>query len=464
MTRRKKLGGRSAENGRGATHPAILHRVTAALVGLTLALQTTGPVAGEEYLLGPQDRLRLKIYEWRASRDVIFEWTALNDVFTIGADGSLSLPFVGSVPAEGLPPVALAGIIAQRLVHQMRLGQAPDVAVEIVEFRPFYVAGHVAEPGEFPYRPRLTVLQALSIAGGLRTREETLARVEREVIASRGEVSLLSLSHISLLVRRARLQAELDERDDVAFPATLTAAAADGTADILMQQERAVFAARRLGLTTQLRALTELHGFLLREAESLGNQLGFLDQQIESVREELATVTTLVEQGLAVAPRQLALERTLLQVQGDRLAAETALLRARQESSRTEISILELKNTRASEVANELREVEVQLSETVRRTDTALLLLHDSEITAPRLLALRDTADRAQPVYTIHRRGVDGDVEIAATETTAVEPGDTVKVEIPLPSRLDLEGLPPSSGVPPADLLSRPAGGQAILR
>ncbi|RVA21167.1 sugar ABC transporter substrate-binding protein, partial [Mesorhizobium sp. M7A.F.Ca.US.001.01.1.1] len=36
------------------------------------------PTVAAEYLLGPQDKVRLKVYEWRASRDVIFEWTALN--------------------------------------------------------------------------------------------------------------------------------------------------------------------------------------------------------------------------------------------------------------------------------------------------------------------------------------------------------------------------------------------------
>ena len=54
----------------------------------------------------------------------------------------------------------------------MGLGRPPDVAVEVVQFRPFYIVGDVRPPASSPTGPGLTVLQALSIAGGLRTRAE----------------------------------------------------------------------------------------------------------------------------------------------------------------------------------------------------------------------------------------------------------------------------------------------------
>ncbi|RWK45824.1 MAG: sugar ABC transporter substrate-binding protein, partial [Mesorhizobium sp.] len=98
------------------------------------------------------------------------------------------------------------------------LARKPNTAVEIVQFRPFYVVGKVTQSGEFPYRPGLTVLQALSIAGGLRTREDRDARFEREVIQGQGDVSLLRLSEASLLARKARLEAELSHASDIQFP------------------------------------------------------------------------------------------------------------------------------------------------------------------------------------------------------------------------------------------------------
>ena len=83
--------------------------LTKALLGLALASGSPSASSAADYLLGPQDKLRLKIYEWRASRDVIFEWTALNDEFIVGAEGFLSLPFAGDIRAAGLPPATSRG-------------------------------------------------------------------------------------------------------------------------------------------------------------------------------------------------------------------------------------------------------------------------------------------------------------------------------------------------------------------
>ena len=422
-----------------------------ALVGITLVTGHPSAAFSAEYLLGPQDRLRLKIYEWRASRDVIFEWTALNDIFTVGAGGTLSLPFVGDVQAAGETPRNLAQEIGRRLMHEMGLGRKPDVAVEVVQFRPFYVVGHVTQPGEFPYRPGLTVLQALTIAGGLRTREDDISRLEREVIAGQGEVGILSLNNVSLLARKARLEAELAGAKEISFPDQLLRLSGEGSASIMMEQERSIFAARKDGQETQIRALEELKEFLVKELASLEKQLTFHDTQIELVEKELAGVSNFVKKGFSAAPREISLQRALADVQSSRLSAETSLLRARQEISRTEISILQLRNTFTNEVTVSLRETQSQLEEIVRKVDTASQLLHESEITAPRLLAARSRAQRAKPVFTIVRPEDGGAIEIPATETSEVLPGDTIKIEIPFPEDIGigagLEGSSPLAGL-----------------
>jgi protein involved in polysaccharide export with SLBB domain len=415
----------------------------ASLVAL-LAIQPV--VCAGEYLLGPQDKVRLKIYEWRASRDVIFEWTALNDEFIVGAGGMLSLPFVGDIEAAGHSPSELAKAIAQRLTERMGLGREPDAAVDVVQYRPFFIVGHVTQPGEFPYRPGLTVLQALSIAGGLRTREESISRLEREVIAGRGEVSVLALNNISLLARKARLEAELANQNEIKFPRQLLERQDDQSIALLMEQERSIFKARREALSTQVRALEELKEFLKKEYTSLQAQLVFHNKQLDLLQKELEGVSALVSKGLAAATREMSMERTVAEFQSGRLSAETGLLRVRQEMSRTDITILELRNKYVGEVTVSLRETQALLEELGSKADTAVQLLHESEIAAPRLLALRAQAARAQPIYTIVRPTADGTAELPAKETTAVEPGDTIKVEIPLP--LGLEGFEGSATGP----------------
>lgn len=416
---------------------------TVAGISLVAAVGSSQASAAE-YLLGPQDKVRLKVYEWRASRDVIFEWTALNDSFDIGADGTLFLPFVGQIRAQGTAPGDLARSIADRLMQRMGLGRQPDVAVEIAQYRPFYIVGNVKQPGEFPYRPGLTVLQALGIAGGLPTREDNMSRLEREVISGQGDIGLLALNSVSLIARKARLQAELAGSDDVAFPSELTRRGANEAVALAMEQERKIFAIRKDALATQLRSLRELKDFLQKELTSLEQQLTFQKKQIELIQKELAGVSSLVQKGLAIAPREFALEGAVARMQSDRLAAETSMLRVRQEMSKTDIEMLNLGNQRSSEIAESLRETQQQLNEVTSKSDTAAQLLQETQVMAPALLALRRGAQRVEPIFKIVRPKDGGTEELAAEETTFVEPGDTVKVEIPLPQS-GLDGLTPAN-------------------
>jgi protein involved in polysaccharide export with SLBB domain len=407
--------------------------VAAALLAATALL--TGPAVAGDYLLGPQDKLRLKVFEWRASRDEVFAWEALNDEYVVAADGTVSMPLLGGIRAAGLSPPEFAKTVSEQLAAEMQLGRLLDVAVEVVQFRPFYIVGQVAQPGEFPYRPGLTVLQALSIAGGLRTREEGLVRTDREIIAGRGEITLLSLSQTSLLIKKARLQAELGEAKAFQLPKELDAMSSDRTVAVLFAQEQLIFEARRENVATQVRALDDLRNFLDKEVTSLERQLELYDTQLELVEKELSGVSTLVGKGLAAAPREMSLSRLLAEIQGERLSTETAFYRANQEISRTEVSLLTLKNSHRNEVTTQLREVQVQLDELGAKADTALQLLHDSEDSGPRLLAMRNAAARAEPRFTIVRPDASGGVkEIAASENTEIQPGDTVKVVVPLPT------------------------------
>ncbi|TPJ52287.1 sugar ABC transporter substrate-binding protein [Mesorhizobium sp. B2-7-1] len=421
----------------------LLHGIISTTISAAWMLGAT-PASSKDYVLGPQDKLRIKVYEWRASRDTIFDWAALNDVYTIGPDGSVSLPLIGAIKAAGLTTDKVADSIGNGLMKSVGLARAPNTAVEIVQFRPFYVVGKVTQSGEFAYRPGLTVLQALSLAGGLRIRDGKDQRFEREAIQARGDISLLGQSKVNLMVRKARLEAELSHAGEIQLPPELLPHLQDNTIAVIVKQEQMVFQARSDGLDTQIKALQDLRAFLEKELTALEEQLVFLDKQIDSIQKELKSVSTLVDKGLAVAPREFSLERTLAQAQGERLSAETSLLRGRQEISKTDISILELQDGRKNEVTNDLRQTQAELDSLDSKTETARQLLYDSEVSAPALIARQDDVASLAPVFTIFRPAPDGSAtQLQASETTSVEPGDTIKVEIPMPSGpIGAQGLP----------------------
>jgi polysaccharide export outer membrane protein len=110
------------------------------------------------YTLDSGDKLRV----------VVYGQEGLSNSYTVDAGGSLSMPLIGSVPARGLTPQQLGREIAASL----RRGyiREPHVAVEIETYRPFFILGEVAFPGQYPYVANMTVETAIAIAGGFSPR------------------------------------------------------------------------------------------------------------------------------------------------------------------------------------------------------------------------------------------------------------------------------------------------------
>ncbi len=67
---------------------------------------------------------------------------------------------VGEIEASGRTTSEIASDIADRLKAKAGLATRPDASVQIVKYRPYYVMGSVEKPGEYEYRPQLSVLQA----------------------------------------------------------------------------------------------------------------------------------------------------------------------------------------------------------------------------------------------------------------------------------------------------------------
>ena len=110
------------------------------------------------YHLDAGDRLRV----------VVYGQEGLTNTYAIDAGGSITMPLIGSVPARGRTTAGLAAAISAKL----RAGfiREPSVAVEIEAYRPFFILGEVAAPGQYPYVPNMTVESAVAIAGGFSPR------------------------------------------------------------------------------------------------------------------------------------------------------------------------------------------------------------------------------------------------------------------------------------------------------
>jgi polysaccharide export outer membrane protein len=117
------------------------------------------PVAYDRtYRLDAGDRLRI----------VVYGQEGLTNTYAIDAGGSITMPLIGAVRARGLTPAGLADEIAGKLRNGYI--REPSVAVEIEAYRPFFILGEVAAPGQYPYVPNMSVESAVAIAGGFSPR------------------------------------------------------------------------------------------------------------------------------------------------------------------------------------------------------------------------------------------------------------------------------------------------------
>src|ERR1700712_3966516 len=117
------------------------------------------PVAYDAaYRLDAGDRLRI----------VVYGQEGLTNTYAIDAGGSITMPLIGAVRARGLTPAGLAAEITGKLRNGYI--REPSVAVEIEAYRPFFILGEVAAPGQYPYVPNMSVESAVAIAGGFSPR------------------------------------------------------------------------------------------------------------------------------------------------------------------------------------------------------------------------------------------------------------------------------------------------------
>lgn len=147
---------------------AMFHKKPGVVIAAAPVVPATPPPAmlmDPAYRLDAGDRLRI----------VVYGQEGLTNSYSVDAAGVVTMPLIGSVPARGRTPAELAAAITARL--QNGFIREPYVAVEIEAYRPFFILGEVAAPGQYPYVPNMTAEAAVAIAGGY------TPRAKRDVVA-----------------------------------------------------------------------------------------------------------------------------------------------------------------------------------------------------------------------------------------------------------------------------------------
>jgi HlyD family secretion protein len=242
-----------------------------------------------------------------------------------------------------------------------------------------------------------------------------------------------------MTARRARLIAERDRAEEIAFPVEFFARATDPDVASIIDGEHKLFESRRsvrLGQKSQLKERAaqlgeEIQGHLaLQKAKS---------EEIDLIRRELEGVRELWSKALVQINRLIALEREAARLTGERAQSIFAMAQSRGKISEINLQILQIDQELSSEVAKELRELDGRFGEFIERKVAAEDQLKRVDIRAPQ----------------------DGVVHQLAVHTfgEVVTSGNPVMLIVP-----DADALSVEARVPPQDIDQLHLGQAAGLR
>ncbi|MFA5951941.1 MAG: polysaccharide biosynthesis/export family protein [Hyphomicrobium sp.] len=363
--------------------------------------------------LAPGDKLSIKIVE---RPDVAGE-------YRVREDGLIVMPLIGAVTASGKSLVELEREIAA--LGGRILLSTPTVLLDVLEWRPITVLGAVDKPGSYPFKGQMTVIHALAAAGGL-FRPGTAATLMIDLVREKTQYGQAESKLKRALARKARIEAEISGLDDIPRPARLAELTTVEEAKSLLLIERRIMQQRRISHETRVKALDGQIALVDRETVELTNQLGKVAEQLRLLDKELELTETLSSKGLS--PRSRTLERQLQIASMQATQSSTVAQRLRADQDRQNAQ-------RDRDLL--LPELKVKLEEELKLVEdevlTQELAMSAAQTMIARIGELQvkpgvNTDSGAHVAYELSRAKASGTEVTTARETTALLPGDVVRV------------------------------------
>ncbi|BDW90858.1 polysaccharide biosynthesis/export family protein [Thalassospira tepidiphila] len=136
--------------------PRLFNGLSTALITLLALISMTMTAKAQTiYVMDSGDTVRV----------TVFGEPDLSGEFKVDAMGRLNLALIGPISVRNLTTDQ-----ARQKIHDAYLDgylRHPDIAVEIIAFRPFFIMGEVNQPGSYDYVPGMNVLNAIAVGGGL---------------------------------------------------------------------------------------------------------------------------------------------------------------------------------------------------------------------------------------------------------------------------------------------------------
>lgn len=284
--------------------------------------------------------------------------------------------------------------------------------------------------------------QSGGIVGELRVRNGTrvaagdlLARLDATI--PRTNLAQVVSQLTQLTGRRARLEAERDDRDTLILPEGFLATSPEAEAVILGEQR--LLKESRAVRQQQTEQLRERIGQFEREIEGLSAQVDAKKRESRLIGVELGGVQELYDKQLVPITRLSSLQREAARLDGENGALVASIAKARGQIAEINLQLLSIDQKSRTEAVKELREVEAQISQLVEKRIAAFDILRRIDIRSP----------QSGYVHELNVHTIGG----------VIAPGETLMQIVPDSDRLAVEVR-----VSPSDIDQIRLGQKAILR
>ncbi|NLS03924.1 HlyD family type I secretion periplasmic adaptor subunit [Rhizobium sp. P32RR-XVIII] len=254
----------------------------------------------------------------------------------------------------------------------------------------------------------------------------------------RSNLAIISQRLIELSATAARLRAEQDGDDEIKFPTNLLQESADAASDTIAG-ERRLFEDRRTSRTSRKAQLRERIKQLRQEADGLMAQQTGKKAEMALIDKELESVNRLLARGMVEINRLYELQRESARLTGELGSLVASLAETNGKVAETELQIIQIDDDQRSEVSEQLRKTQSDISEFAERLAAAKDELQRVDIRAPQAGVVHELA--------VHATGA------------VVAPGEAILQIVPA-----RDMLTPQVRVSPQDIDQVSVGQQVILR
>lgn len=367
----------------------------------------------------------------------------LRQKMTLNIDGEISVPLVGSVVAGDLTVTDLRAKLQQVMpgkpVRQRNAEgkesasfiDPSEISVQVVEYRPVYLNGDVAKPGEQIYRPGMTIRQAVAVAGGF------------DVVKLRSNNPLVELAELRSDLASVSSELALNQAREKRLRSDLSGQGAAGVKPENGPGLQAGITRDMISLTVEQLATTlsdvENEKIYLRRqvAKAEERRRTLVDQQqketegLQADAQDLERVQELYGKGLAAAGRLTDVRRALLLSSTRALQTGAQALQSERDRDDNARKLQHLDDQRKIDNLKELEEVIVRVATLRAKLQSAKEKLVVVGNVRSQLLT-----GSTRPELTLVRSTRKQRINSRVDEETEMLPGDVIEIKIPLDSIL----------------------------